>query len=604
MDQLSTIQSQIEELLISVEKFINEESELAIYKAPIIDFHHPNSYKQQTIIGLKKFLLSVENERDYIESLSKSKIPPKEISSNIPHLIAVWDQIKYAKWPIIGISQLLNIGDEKDKKNQVKVDLIENGGLTWVKVNTIKESRLMAEFREQDSYINSDYDSDSDTGTSSSHHSSSQSSSSNNPSVEAGPSKLRKPSLTNSAIEQAILLVQAAQQYPRIAGFAQPKVRYVLNRLEENPDQGYTDPRIKETFQIIRDLGVELVLASDKREAFQRPIKRQKTLQPTNKILLDLSVVVALCCESTHLELPTSSEELESRFRTLQYNSQTDEVELAEHIPVTKDLRDQLELEMKHPLIQELIDHLKDLKEEEVEFWVTDEVKNRLPAIVDIIGGETEKRRASIMFNNHLKEDFWQGSRWKNKIPSILQNLKVNSLPFEINGLNCSIDKFEKGFYKGFIIITKKMLNIIEIQSNLPELTKEEKEIKKKKFGRGKRRSKRNNNNNNKNIHLGISLESKLPSSHTLKTFLVGLEKGWTILTNNRGAVGKVLREMKIDEGLGNIDFSKNKNQNQNDDNDDDNKICIWVVNPSSLSEWRRKEVEDKNKKLIEYLNN
>ncbi|WRT70683.1 uncharacterized protein IL334_007681 [Kwoniella shivajii] len=614
MEQIEIAYKQINELISSINQFIEEEAELATYKAPIIDWHHPDSYSQSSIIGLNKFQSSVETEKGYINSLlnindkvssssstSSSRRTPKEISSNIPHLSAVWEQVKYSQWPIICISQILECGNQSQQDIQVKVDLVEQGGECWVKVNTIKESRLMAEFREQDSYINSDYESDDSTLDPSSTQ------------AQAGPSRLQRPTLTNSIIVQVTSLVKAAESYPRIPGFPPPRIKYVLNRLEENPKGGYDDSRIQETFQIIRGMGVELILASDQRILPKR--NQRKSPKPTQKILLDLSVVVALCCDSTHLPLPASNEELESRFRSLQSSSKGNgELELAPHIPVTKDLRDQLEWEMNHPLIQELKDRLTPLYEssnEQVEFWVTEEVKSRLPAIVDIIGGEEEKQRARMMFDVHDSGEkeggFWQNSRWKDNA-GILEHLKINVLPPEDNGIiNGTKDiKTDSSFRKGFMSICKSMLDIVDlqtqqksqdsspnpspnqdqgqdyspaptIQQQLPERPGNPKSRKTKKSKLPPR---------------GFTLASKLPSAHTLRTFLVGCEKGWTVLTNNRGAVGKVIREMRVGEGLG---YGEENN---------DGTVDIWVVNPSSLSEWRRKEVEISNKRLLERLHN
>ncbi|WVF68068.1 hypothetical protein IAT40_002831 [Kwoniella sp. CBS 6097] len=584
MEQILLAQQQIHSLLSSINNFISASAESATYKAPIIDWHHPDSYRQSGITGLKKFLSTVETERDYIDSLAGSKIPPKEVASNIPHLLAVWEQVEKAEWPIVCISQVLECGENV----QAKVDVVAKGGEEWIKVNTMKESRLMAEFREQDSYINSDYDSDSD------------SESTGSTSSQAGPSRTTpRPRLTNSAIEQASSLVNAAKSYPRIPGFPPPRLKYVLNRLEENPEGEYADPRVHETFDAIRAMGVDLVLASDVPPTPRRT--KQPIFRPTKKILLDLSVVVALCCDSTHQPLPQSTEELEARFRALRLTPQG-EVELSPHIPVTKDLRDQLDWEMRHPLIQEMQERLTPLvslsghrgdtatyEEGGIEFWVTDEVKSRLPAIADIIGGEEEKERARRLFEGG---DFWEGSRWKGN-EGILGDMKVRVLPPDTDGSttseNDTTDQKEdiSPFKKGFTSICRSMLEIVDLQSSTASLPPQPPGPKPNKRNKGRRR---------RQAPTGITIASRLPSAHTLRTFLVGFEKGWTVLTNNRGAVGKVIREMRIGEGLGYGEHVSEDNSTK------DGEVCVWVVNPSSLAEWRRKEVEQKNREVLAYV--
>ncbi|OCF78610.1 hypothetical protein I204_00552 [Kwoniella mangroviensis CBS 8886] len=617
METISSAQHQINEILNSIQHFINESSEDAIYKAPIIDWHHPNSYKQSAIVGLKKFLLAVENERDYIDSLAESEVPPLEIASNIPYYQAVWEQVKYAQWPIISIGQHFECQTQNDEQNrkrkvqQIKVDVVEDAGKVWVKVNTIKESRLMAEFREQDSYLNSDYDDDDDDEihTEDDIH-------------NAGPSS---PQLINSLITQAKSLIKASHLYPRFEGCPPPRIKYVLNRLEEHPEGEYEDERVHQTFQTIRSMGIDLILASDQRIIPKRT--KRPDIHPTNNILLDLSVLVALCCDSTHLHLPTTPQELEERFRSLKLTTDG-EVVLADHIPVTKDLRDQLEWEMKHPLIQEMLDRLSSIRGNDggkkVEFWVTEEVRNRLPGIVEIIGGEDEQRRAKILFSSseNTKEDFWQGSRWKDIIQSskegsILRDMKINILPPEYTGENFNVDDVHTSFQKGFVGVVKKMLDIVDVQERKKHEIQQKKNFNGNKNKDQNKDKKRRSKNPNNPPSKGISLESKLPSIHTLRTFLVGFQKGWTVLTNNRGSVGKVLREMRIDEGLGycspsasldnsvsttneNVEWQEQEQEQQ--DGEDSDKVDIWVVNPSSLSEWRRKEVKMRNAKLREYL--
>ncbi|WWD20696.1 hypothetical protein CI109_105172 [Kwoniella shandongensis] len=568
MDEVQRTRTQINDLVTSIRDFITTSSDSATYQSPIIDWHHPDAYRQPSIAGLRKFLSTVDNERQYIEQLVSSSAPPKELNTNAPHLLAVWEEAQQADWPLICISQVLECGDE----GQVKVDVVARGGEEWIKVNTMKESRLMAEFREQDSYINSDYDTDSDL---------------DDPSDHAGPSRPPSlPSLTNSAIEQAASLVRAAEAYPRLAGLPPPRIKYVLNRLEEFPEGGYNDSRIKHTFEAIRALGVELVLAGA-----ARPQPRRYSLpspRPTRDILLDLSVVVALCCDSTHQPLPTSSEELEARFRPLQLSTDGDQLELAPHSNVTKDLRDQLDWEMQHPLVQEMQERLATI-DGPIEFWVTEEVQGRLPKIAEIIGGEGEKRRARALFTG--EEDFWQGSRWKGK-EGILGGMRVNVLD-ESKANQRALDAIEQSpFRKGFVQVCHTMLDIVEQQeaaasstASLPPLAKTANPTWKKK---GSRKPSRR-------APVGISLASKLPSAHTLRTFLAGLKSGMTVLTNNRGAVGKVIREIRVGEGLnyGDEELAWMSREGGVD-------AAVWVVNPSSLAEWRRREVEEKNTEVLE----
>ncbi|WVQ70674.1 hypothetical protein IAR50_000196 [Cryptococcus sp. DSM 104548] len=544
MEQVLATKAQVDALLESVLAFLSDTAPAATYHAPIIDWHHPHAYRQPNITGLKKFINSIQNEKTHLDALIASARPPKDLATNAVHLLAVWEEVQRAEWPIGCIAQVLECPDG----SQVKVDVVAKGGEEWIKVNTMKESRLMAELREQDSYCNSDY-SDSDS--------------------EGESPPLHR--LTNSAIEQAASMVQSAKSYPRLPHLPPPKVRYVLNRLEEDPVGGYRDPRVKETFTAIRSLGADLVLASSARPS--RPTQVQPPPpKPTCKILLDLSVVVALCCDSTHRPLPKSEDELESRFLPLVLG-EDGQLALAAHIPVTKDLRDQLRWEMEHPLIQEMKERLA-VYEGKLEFWVTKEVRTRLPNIAEIIGGEDERRRARAIFTGD--EDFWEGSRWKGD-EGVLGPLKLHVLPEEDYAeLDLQIFKISP-FRGGFATVCQMMLAIVEKQASASPLPPPPPAPKTNKTtsSRAGRRS-----------QPGITIASRLPSNHTLRSFLAGLKHGMTVLTNNRGAVGKVVREMGVSEGLA---YGQG---------DEKGEAVVWVVNPSSLSEWRRKEVEAENARV------
>lgn len=76
----------------------------------------------------------------------------------------------------------------------------------------------MAEFREQDSYCNSDYsDYDSDAP------------------AETPNNQPIYPGLTNSVIEQVTSMVQSAKSYPRLPHLPPPKVKIYLESFAREP---------------------------------------------------------------------------------------------------------------------------------------------------------------------------------------------------------------------------------------------------------------------------------------------------------------------------------------------------------------------------------
>jgi hypothetical protein len=419
--------------------------------------------------------------------------------------------------------------------------------LRYVLMSRIKEARLLAEFREQDSYINSDYDSDSDLD-------------------EAFQNDRAPPTLTNSLITQATSLMNAAKAFKRPAS---------LPRME---DTTYSESRINETFKIIREMGVDLVLGKRSRpevveHVYQEPV-------PASNILLDLSVLVALCCDSAHHPLPRNNYELEARFRAISPSStitEGEEAELSPHINVTRDLRDQLNWEIQHSLIAELHTRISNAAGQ-VQFWVTEEVKGRLPNIVDTIGGPREKTRAKALFGEWNGEsaeglDFWENSRWAGKVPA-LGDMRLRILPTEdtssppdLSTLNIHDDL--PSFNQRLVQACTNLLSPPSGTITPPA------PLHRQKYRRSKHHKAQD-----------VPTSTRLPSQHTLNSFSTGASRGWTVLTNNRGAVGKVMRDMGVKDGLPFDDVP-------------DQKVVIWVVNPSSLSEWRRLEVEESNRALI-----
>ena len=86
------------------------------------------------------------------------ELPP--LSTNAPYLVAVWDEVLAAPPPVVGIwgafpdpggrSIPNDYAPETDKKKQkaqdVKVDVVADGGLSWIRVNTLVFVRGYTDF--------------------------------------------------------------------------------------------------------------------------------------------------------------------------------------------------------------------------------------------------------------------------------------------------------------------------------------------------------------------------------------------------------------------------------------------------------------------------
>lgn len=526
----------------------------------------------------------------------------------------------------------------------------------------MKESRLLQEFREQDSYINSDYDSESD-------HTSC---------AKAGPTT--PPALSNTIIKQAEALLHAARNVPLLPGRRRPVIRMIFTRLEplsaapslkRSESDGETtryehmiwqDERTGRTLVRLAEMGVLVQIGPSPRKAIQAGPK--VPLVPTQSILLDLSILVALCCESSHRELPRDEAEHQARFRALRIaglaggtetGKQTvaqgfgaartagvqgngdPRLELAPHTNASRDLSDQLAWEAQHPLICELRDrllraHLSAGEESRVEFWVTEEVYKRLPGLVDLIGGPGEQARAKALFAltpsiedlaedmNGLRvsygdtessrksaagsasgrnADFWAGSRWQGQ-EGLLANLRVGILPdtdMEDDISPASDSPARSAFASCLINACDAILAASSAASGGSNTSSGPGSPSLLSASPANPPMRRDRRNRHRPSTLSAHHTTRLPSGHTLRTLMHGASRGWTVLSNNRGAVGKVCREMGIGEGLSVGDDVADDDIGEKEGTGGE-EAAVWIVNPSSLSEWRRREVEKENERV------
>lgn len=285
-----------------------------------------------------------------------------------------------------------------------------------------KVSQLISEFREQDSYINSDYDSDSDSGTSCS--------------GAAGPSKSTWSTLTNSIIASAESLLSVAKHAERIPGAPTPRVTMRLSRIEEFPGGGHEDERIVLTFEAVRKMGVELVFG-DLSEVELADLHRkdeERRLKPSKRINLDPTSLMGLCADVLHHPLPADADGARARFyrpRGALTNGKTGsypidgEEEGHGQSQNSRELLKSLLEEMEVPLIEEMRDTLADFGGE-VEFWATKEAVRYLTEAFgseEVIGDGSEQRRMRRLIG--LEEgDFFEGSRYEGT-EGCLTGLKV-----------------------------------------------------------------------------------------------------------------------------------------------------------------------------------
>ncbi|KAJ7194649.1 hypothetical protein GGX14DRAFT_678107, partial [Mycena pura] len=236
-----------------------------------------------------------------------ARAPP--VSIHAPYLLAVYDELLCAPAPVVAVFKFVQLDPaerrERGEKRAptAKVDVVVANGRRWIRINTIKNAGLLAEFREMDSYL-TDSESDSDD-------------------PERRPS-LAPTEFDNSILQMGRALVDAARANPvdSVDGLQVPRVTMRLTRLDPAPlraDGAPNDPRIARTVQCLRDMGVEVELG-ERREC-EIPVPRPHApsaapvcLVPTRQINLDLSVLVALVSDLTHAPPPASAEEATARF--------------------------------------------------------------------------------------------------------------------------------------------------------------------------------------------------------------------------------------------------------------------------------------------------
>ncbi|KAJ6541712.1 hypothetical protein B0H19DRAFT_1174334 [Mycena capillaripes] len=538
--------------------------------------------RHENIPGLKKLRESIKFDLDLLEKFLSDPASEHEqpISTHAPYLVEVYKEILCATPPIVSVFKFLQLNpsdgpDRRERKGRrppsTKVDVVAENGRRWIRINTIKNAGILAEFREIDSYL-TDSESDSDD-------------------PDYRPS-LAQTEFDNSILQMGRVLIDAAKANPieGVDGPEIPRVTLRLTRLDISPFRANgepNDPRIAHTVQCLRDMGIDVELGERLDSDVPIPIPKTPAastvaLQPTRQINLDLSVLVALVSDLTHAPLPSSVEEANVRFLPPQrYREWKPQNRLATDAPETiggisqdiakhsRALTTHILQEMGKGLLQEIHDKLTDADPSiKVEFWTSEEARERCMRIVTRIGGDNEVRRAEALFPPdpvsvaEAEARFWQDSRYPaNFIPLLpIRLYPAPPLPPVVG-----VPEPHSRFFRSMTKVCQDLLAQEATQATASN---------------GRTHSRHDGEPGDGDAqHTTVKINSRL-SPHAVKSMMRGAELGWTTLTTTKSSVKALLREIKAARLAGRLveDVEEEDSQTAHDA-----AAAIWIVDPRNL---------------------
>ncbi|KAG1822373.1 hypothetical protein EV424DRAFT_1644091 [Suillus variegatus] len=522
----------------------------------------------------------------FLDDPGSTSLPP--LSTNAPYLVAVWRELLQARGAV-AIYRTFHTAAHPQasrkpkngsaKGHSVKVDVVADNGRRWIRVNTIKNSRILMEFREMDSYLTS---SDEDDGD--------------------GHSSLKKENLIPQEFDNSVLrmgreLLQAARANPHGSNEI-PSVTMRLTRL--NPSLS-DEPRIAYTIDCLQRMGIDVQLGE--RQGIVKETDdisaRPTVLEPTAHINLDLSALIALISDTTHSRLPRDSEDANTRFippqRYVEWKKQR--VQMLSNSPDatstwedsgihSRVLAEQAQQEMKKGLLQDMHDRLRSISPtlQNIQFWTTQEARQRCLQIVIKIAGTRERQRAEVLLSCSTcsgtttiptHNQFWVHSRYpSNFIPLIPIRLYPSSEPN-----TTSLESFQPNPSSPFMTSLALTCRDILSQEDISRLRESQSTP-------GHSAAPYLSNDEGDIPPAAVTLANPKLTVHTVQSMLWGATLGWTTLTTNRSSVKVLLKEMKRSAG-GGVLTHKPPNE---DDTARVSEAAIWIVKPRSLAEGSRSD--------------
>ena len=248
------------------------------------------------------------------------------------------------------------------------------------------------------------------------------------------------PAISVDGSSTTTTLSSGNTQTPRIS------VTVRLTRLDPSPsDPSFSDPRIPQTIRTLESMGIKVQLGESNPHPPPPLPSSPRVFLPTIKVNLDLSLLVALISDITHVPLPKTHKDAEERFvppasyvewkkkrmeEIIIQESSEDDLDEAgsgaesggggskkkrvklpgqgkpESIKHSRALANQAKQEMERAILEEVHDRLlktlrivhgNTLALRDVEFWTTEEARTRCLRIASKISGTRERERAKAL---------------------------------------------------------------------------------------------------------------------------------------------------------------------------------------------------------------
>lgn len=456
----------------------------------------------------------------------------------------------------------------------------------------ITNSRILAEFREIDSYLTDD-DSDEE--------------------YDGMPPALAQKELDNSVLRMGQSLIQAAKVNPIEGTSDIPRITLRLTRLDSSSEN--VDSRITQTVRLLGEMNIDVALGEHSESELAACMSSLLSFpslpcspRPTRRVALDLSVLIALVSNLTHFPLPATLEEADQRFipsleyrhwKEIHIEHKSSQAKASKVFPErsVEDLPEiylkqaqaltrQLVQEMAKGMIQEIHDQLLEVTGgdfSKVEFWTTPEARSRCLSIVSKIGSTDEKLRVRALLEHgtDLKgriQAYWKRSRYP---PQFLPILPINIFSASSNHEHVLVRDEDGSDPSAFSRVLKKTCEYILAQGVISD-------------SRATLNGPDSTDNQVINCETGeiqraavIKVNPRL-TAHTVQSMLWGAQLGWTILTGNKSSVKAIFREIRAAAVSGQLDEADIEYglglgcRGFNDAFGDS--AVLWVTDPRSLA--------------------